>query len=184
MTLGASLANRGDGYHRDELRLLEALHESPEQSQRELAKQAGLSLSKAHLVLKRLAQRGMVTVKTTPASGHRLGYRYQLTPRGHARKALLRYRLLQRTAEEYQDAVRRLKTRVREAWRQHKPASRRGPPAILLVGSGALSDLVRDVVQRAGMPVVDDAARADLAIVLDPREADSVDSRLAKVGLG
>ena len=46
-----------------ELPVLEALADEPSLSQRELAQRVGLSLTRAHFVLKRLMERGLVKVR-------------------------------------------------------------------------------------------------------------------------
>lgn len=79
------------------LRILRLIEEQPEMSQRELAKELGVSLGKTHYLLKALLQRGLVKANNFRRSDNKLAYAYFLTPRGFAAKleltkAFLRYK--------------------------------------------------------------------------------------------
>jgi EPS-associated MarR family transcriptional regulator len=151
-----------------ELPVLEALADEPSLSQRELAQKVGLSLTRAHFVLKRLVEKGLVKVKSAAVSEHKLGYLYLLTPQGLDAKARLTYSFLQRTAEQYQRMSDRVQ-RVLDA--AVLPLVRNGAPIDTYVcGSGPLAEVVRDLIAlRADLHMVEsiDASRLVVAVGVD-----------------
>ena len=84
------------------LRLLDA---SPTRSQREVARELGMSLGTANYVLRALLSRGFVKVQNFRNSSNKRGYAYLLTAEGVAAKAELTRRFLACKIEEY-DALR------------------------------------------------------------------------------
>jgi len=93
---------------RDEVQLqvLRRLHESPEVSQRRLAKELGVSLGSVNHCFKALVGKGWVKVQNFGRSPNKLGYVYLLTPSGVAEKSALTAQFLRRKLEEY-EALRR-----------------------------------------------------------------------------
>jgi EPS-associated MarR family transcriptional regulator len=83
-------------------RLLQALEQNPEATQRELAAALGLSLGAINYSLKALAERGLVKLGNFTRSDRKLGYAYVLTPAGLAEKAGLARRFMARKREEYE----------------------------------------------------------------------------------
>lgn len=144
-----------------ELPVLEALADEPSLSQRELAQRVGLSLTRAHFVLKRLVEKGLVKVKNAVESDHKLGYLYLLTPQGLDEKARLTYAFLTRTAEHYQRMTDRV-SRVLDDAGTHP--ERGAPRACTVVGQGPLAEVVRDLV----------ALRTDLRLVSALEDAELV----------
>lgn len=61
------------------MRLLEA---HPEYSQRQLSRALGVSLGKAHYLLRALLDKGLVKAQNFQRSERKLGYLYVLTPAG------------------------------------------------------------------------------------------------------
>lgn len=84
------------------LRLLDA---SPSRTQREMARELGMSLGKANYLLKALLSKGFVKVQNFRNSSNKRGYVYLLTPEGAAVKAELTRKFLTRKIEEH-DALR------------------------------------------------------------------------------
>jgi EPS-associated MarR family transcriptional regulator len=80
-------------------RLLEA---NPEMSQRDVARELGISLGKANYCLRALVERGWIKVANFKNSENRTAYLYLLTPRGIEAKANLTLRFLQRKMREYE----------------------------------------------------------------------------------
>lgn len=145
-----------------DLPVLEALAAEPSLSQRELARRAGLSLSKAHFVLRRLVEKGLVKVQNAAQSEHKLGYLYLLTPKGIEAKAKLTYAFLQRSAEQYQRMVERVEAALEPAFVAHGA----GPVRVAVVGDGALAEVVADLVRaRPEAVVVDETACADIVVL-------------------
>ena len=89
---------------RDELRLrvLRALESNPEKSQREIARELGVSLGGVNYAMKALVERGLVKVKNFGRSDNKLGYVYVLTPQGIRQKSELAASFLSRKLEEYE----------------------------------------------------------------------------------
>ena len=83
-------------------RVLALLERSPDISQRELAKQLGVSLGGANYALRALVDRGMVKARNFSRSERKLAYAYVLTPQGLAEKTKLTARFLKRKLEEYE----------------------------------------------------------------------------------
>jgi EPS-associated MarR family transcriptional regulator len=79
------------------IRLLEA---NPEMSQRDVARELGVSLGKTNYCLKALIDKGWIKVSNFKNSQNRTAYLYLLTPRGIEEKANLALRFLQRKIRE------------------------------------------------------------------------------------
>ena len=84
------------------LRVLRALEENPELTQRQLAEELGISLGGVNYAVKALVERGLVKMKNFSRSDHKASYLYVLTPSGIAEKASLASALLSRKLEEYE----------------------------------------------------------------------------------
>ena len=82
--------------------MLRRLHESPELSQRGLAKELGVSLGSVNHCFKALVEKGWVKVRNFRMSPNKLGYAYLLTPSGVAEKSAQTARFLKRKLEEYE----------------------------------------------------------------------------------
>ena len=87
------------------LRVLRLLDASPRLTQREMARDLGISLGKANYCLRALIGKGFVKVQNFRKSPNKRGYAYLLTPEGAAAKADLTRHFLARKREEY-DALR------------------------------------------------------------------------------
>ena len=146
--------------------MLEALQAEPSLSQRKLARRVGVPLSKAHFILRRLVEKGMVKVRNVSKSEHRLGYLYVLTPAGIEAKAKLTYGFLQRAAADYQSMRKRVEQALDEAIQKAK----NGDPkvTVALLGDGPLGEVVRDALQdRDDAEITSDVALARVAILID-----------------
>jgi EPS-associated MarR family transcriptional regulator len=83
-------------------RVMRLLQENPDFTQRELAKQLGVSVSGLNYCLKALTEKGLVKMKNFANSKNKFGYVYVLTPSGVAEKAAITGRFLKRKMEEYE----------------------------------------------------------------------------------
>jgi len=81
------------------LRLLEARNGL---SQRDLARELGISLGKVNYCLNALIDKGWVKARNFRNSRNKLGYAYLLTPRGMDNKATIAMHFLQRKMTEYE----------------------------------------------------------------------------------
>src|SRR5262245_60533818 len=107
------------------LHALRSLSARPELSQRELAREIGLSLGKTHYVLHALLDKGFVKIQSFRRSDNKLAYAYLLTPRGMKEKMRLTRAFLARKEAEFERlraTIALLKTEVQ----QFQPA---GDPA-------------------------------------------------------
>lgn len=95
-------------------KLLKALEDNPQQSQRELSKALGISLGKTNYCLKALIGRGLVKANNFKSNPHKANYLYLLTPAGVEAKTRVTLRFLQRKIEEYD----RLKLEIAELRRE------------------------------------------------------------------
>ena len=84
-----------------EYNALKLLAANPELSQRQLSSDLGVSLGKAHYVLKSLIDVGWVKLNNFRGSNNKLGYAYVLTPAGVVEKAAITVRFLARKQREY-----------------------------------------------------------------------------------
>jgi EPS-associated MarR family transcriptional regulator len=85
--------------HYKVMRLLEA---NPDLTQRELAKELGLSVGSINYCLKALMDKGLVMMKNFATSKNKFGYVYVLTPSGISQKAVITHRFLKRKMDEYE----------------------------------------------------------------------------------
>jgi EPS-associated MarR family transcriptional regulator len=88
----------------DELRyrLLQLLSANPHLSQRDVARELGISLGRVNYCLKSLMQKGWIKVSNFRNSRNKAAYIYLLTPRGIEAKAGVTVRFLQAKLREYE----------------------------------------------------------------------------------
>jgi EPS-associated MarR family transcriptional regulator len=98
--------------HYKVLRLLEA---NPEMSQRDVARELGISLGKVNYCLQALMARGWVKAANFKNSNNKAAYIYMLTPRGIDQKARLAVRFLRIKVREYEKLREEIETIRREA---------------------------------------------------------------------
>ena len=101
-----------------ELQALRRLAEGPVRSQRTLAESLGVSLGKAHYVIRALVARGLVTVEQMGRHPRRIGSVYLLTPKGIGEKTRLTCHFLQRKLAEYDRLQQEIDTLAREVGEQ------------------------------------------------------------------
>lgn len=150
-----------------DLWVLEALQANPSLSQRQLARSVGLPLSRAHFVLRRLVEKGLVKVTNVARSKHKLGYLYLLTPKGVEAKARLTYRFVRRAAVQYQAALARVDAALGPVVARFREDD--AQVLVSLVGDGPLGEVIRDAVQMMpGVALVADHRKARIAVLVDP----------------
>ena len=84
------------------LRILKLIEERPDLSQRELARQLGVSLGKTHYLLRALLDKGFVKMNNFRRSDNKLAYAYVLTPDGIAARLDLTRDFLRYKEAEYE----------------------------------------------------------------------------------
>ena len=82
--------------------LLRLLENNPEATQRELAEAMGVSVGKAHYLLRGLMDKGLVKARNFRRSDNKRAYLYQLTPAGVAEKVRVTRRYLAKRRAEYE----------------------------------------------------------------------------------
>ena len=85
-----------------QFQVLRRLYETPDVSQRTLAKELGISLGSINFCFQALVDKGWVKMQNFSQSKHKMGYVYLLTPAGIAEKSVLTARFLKRKLEEYE----------------------------------------------------------------------------------
>ncbi|MDX8401379.1 MAG: MarR family EPS-associated transcriptional regulator [Mariprofundaceae bacterium] len=83
-------------------RLLKLIEERPEISQRELARELGLSLGKVNYCLKAFVKKGLVKADNFRRSDNKRAYAYLLTPKGIEEKARLTLAFFRHVSSEYE----------------------------------------------------------------------------------
>lgn len=99
----------------DVLRILQALKNNPELTQRDLARMVGISLGKVNFILKSLIHKGLVKAHNFKNSSNKKAYLYMLTPSGIEEKSKITYRFLKRKLQEYEqleEQIRLLKEEI------------------------------------------------------------------------
>ena len=84
------------------LDLLRKLESNPQFTQRELAREMGVSLGKVNYCMKKLTERGFVKLTNFSQSSNKLGYMYLLTPKGVDQKARLTASFLKTKIDEFE----------------------------------------------------------------------------------
>ncbi len=85
-----------------EFKALRIVEKYPGITQRKLSSEIGVSLGKAHYVIKAMIDVGWIKLENFHQSGNKLGYAYLLTPLGMVEKAKITRRFLLRKQNEYE----------------------------------------------------------------------------------
>jgi EPS-associated MarR family transcriptional regulator len=96
-------------------KILRILEEQPEISQRDLARELGISLGKANYCLQGLMEKGLVKANNFKNSNNKKAYMYLLTRKGIAEKARATTRFLERKVAEYEALQREIELLRRES---------------------------------------------------------------------
>ena len=95
--------------------MLRRLHQTPQVSQRALAKDLGVGLGTINFCFQALVEKGLVKMQNFSQSTNKLRYAYLLTPAGVAEKSKLTAEFLKRKVAEYetlQAEIEMLKTEI------------------------------------------------------------------------
>ena len=84
------------------LELMHIVQENPNISQRQLAKEIGLSIGKVNYCLKALVDIGFVKVVNFNYSNQKLKYAYILTPKGIQQKIVITKQFIEKKIQEYE----------------------------------------------------------------------------------
>lgn len=115
----------------DEVRhqLLRMIEQQPDITQREAARELGISLGKVNYCLKALMERGHVKLGNFRRNADKRVYRYLLTPSGIEEKARITMKFLQRKMSEYERLKAEIELLVAEVGgvREQAPESQERP---------------------------------------------------------
>jgi EPS-associated MarR family transcriptional regulator len=98
-------------------RILKFFAERPDASQRELARELGISLGKANYCLRALIAKGSVKMQSFRSSTRKTAYIYVLTRKGIKEKVSVARAFLRRKIADYDLLVREIETLRREVVR-------------------------------------------------------------------
>lgn len=98
-------------------KLLKLLGPNPQLSQREVARELGMSLGKVNYCLRALMERGLIKAANFKNSKNKSAYMYLLTPRGIEEKGRVTARFLQTKLREYEELKAEIEQLSKEAQR-------------------------------------------------------------------
>ena len=87
----------------DQFNVLRKINSKPNSSQREMAKDLGMSLGKFNYCLKALIDKGFVKISNFQKNPNKIRYAYILTPAGLAAKTKLTINFMKRKMSEYDE---------------------------------------------------------------------------------
>lgn len=148
------------------LGMLDALAADPAISQRALAQRTGLSLTKAHLMLRRFKAAGLVQVVSSGRSSHRQHVLHELTVDGRRLHTRLAYQSLRATAERFGAMLNRCRALINRLVDA-------GHSEVALLGDGPLGEAVREMIERDGRLLLVATADAQAIVVCDPDAAEA-----------
>lgn len=93
-----------------QLEVLRRLHQTPQISQRALAKDLGVGLGTINFCFQALVEKGLVKMQNFSQSKNKLRYAYLLTPAGVAEKSKLTAEFLKRKMAEYETLQAEIQT--------------------------------------------------------------------------
>ena len=85
-----------------QLKVLRRLHQTPQVSQRILAKELGISLGSINFCFQALVEKGCIKMQNFSQSKNKLRYAYLLTPQGMTEKSKLTAEFMKRKVAEYE----------------------------------------------------------------------------------
>lgn len=98
-------------------RILKLLENNPTASQREIARELGVSLGRVNFCLQALIEKGLIKVNNFRQNESKRAYLYYLTPKGMKEKARVTVRYLKLKLDEYESLKREVAELQREAGR-------------------------------------------------------------------
>ena len=105
-------------------RILKLLESNPSASQRDIARELGVSLGRVNFCLQALVEKGLIKANNFRNSTTRQTYLYLLTPKGMQEKAKVTVRFLKVKLEEYEfikaqvEELQRDATKIKRTHRQ------------------------------------------------------------------
>ena len=100
-------------------RILKLLEDNPGASQRDIARELGVSLGRVNFCLQALVEKGLIKANNFRNSTTKQTYLYLLTPKGLDEKAKVTLRFLKSKLAEYEAIKRELEELKRDASKMH-----------------------------------------------------------------
>ena len=100
-----------------EYNILKILEKNPNLSQREVAKEMGLSLGKTNYIIHALIEKGLIKLSNFKRSDNKIAYLYLLTPKGVKERSILAKAFLKRkidTFEKLQSEIQNLQREIND----------------------------------------------------------------------
>jgi EPS-associated MarR family transcriptional regulator len=102
-------------------RILKLLDKNPAASQREIARELGVSLGRVNYCLQALVEKGLIKVNNFRHNESKRAYLYYLTPKGMQEKTRVTVRFLKAKLDEYEYLKREVAELQREAGKMNRP---------------------------------------------------------------
>ena len=85
----------------EKFEILRKISKKPKSSQRQLAKELGISLGKLNYCVKELIQKGLIKIENFKKNQNKINYLYVLTPQGISSKTKMTINFMKRKLKEY-----------------------------------------------------------------------------------
>jgi len=102
-------------------RILKLLEKNPTASQRDIARELGVSLGRVNFCLQALVEKGLIKVNNFRHNESKRAYLYYLTPKGMKEKARVTVRFLKVKLDEYENLKLEVAQLQREASKLGRP---------------------------------------------------------------
>lgn len=96
-------------------RLLKILSRDPDLTQRQMAREMGISLGGVNFCLAELVKKGFIKINRFKDADDKIQYLYKLTPKGLEAKAVLTISFLKHKIDEYNEIKKQIYELAREA---------------------------------------------------------------------
>jgi len=93
----------------DHFNILRKINNKPNASQRQMAKELGLSLGKLNYCLRALINKGLIKINNFRTNENKIGYVYILTPKGISTKTKLTLNFMKRKMKEYDELKKEMR---------------------------------------------------------------------------
>ena len=129
-----------------DFQVLDALDTDATVTQRQLAESTGISLGQINYVLRRLIEKGLITVDNFRKSPNKSGYIYSLTPSGFEVKSRLAVHFVVDRLKEYRSLKKQLAKRLSQL--QDRKCHK-----IIFIGPTIVHEFIQEIIQTSGFHI-------------------------------
>ena len=106
----SKIEHMNEKFNNEHFEILRKLNKNSKYSQRELAKELGISLGKLNYCLKALKYKGLIKIQNFQKQSNKVGYlqQYLLTPKGISERIKLTIDFMKRKSKEYDELKKEL----------------------------------------------------------------------------